>query len=205
MAAVYHFGTPTAYSGAESSGNSTAYTSSGGTPSAAAGEFGGSLYVNGSYYGTEGATINANEPLGSSQRTLQAWFKLTSSSTNQSIGGWGTASSGGRYEVIFDEPNGWQIDIDGYGTSLVTGWTYNTNWNAIAAVNPVGSTNLSTNLLYMNGVNLPITGSGVINTSNSYIGIGNLVVSNAYPWGGYIDEFRIAPSPARLTTWRRSS
>ena len=44
----------------------------------------------------------------------------------------------------------------------------------------------------MNGVNLPITGSGVINTSNSYIGIGNLVVSNAYPWGGYIDEFRIS-------------
>ncbi len=189
MVAVYHFGTPTAWSGADSTSNNIPVVPSG-TPTAAAGQMGGSFNVAGTHMGyRQGST---SLPQGTAARTLQTWFQLTSSAANQCLGGWGEAGSGTRFEVIFDSPNGWQIDVDGAGTSLVSPWTYDTNWHSVTATSPAGNANLTGCALYLDGVNKPITGSGAFNTQSTYQAIGQLCGVNNYYYQGLLDEYRVS-------------
>ena len=81
------------------------------------------------------------------------------------------------------------MDTDGAGSTA--SWTYNTNWNSVTAVNPAGNTNMSGALLYINGTNLPVSGSGTISTTGTTNAIGQLVGVNNYYYQGYLDEYRV--------------
>ena len=46
-------------------------------------------------------------------------------------------------------------------------------------------------LLYINGTNLPVSGSGTISTTGTTNAIGQLVGVNNYYYQGYLDEYRV--------------
>ena len=90
MSAVYHFGTASAWSGADSSSNGNTLAMLGYTSGGWAGEFGGSTAGPSDTDENQAGVYGNNLPSGSDPRTLQTWFKITNlAATAASIGGWG--------------------------------------------------------------------------------------------------------------------
>ena len=110
MIAVYHFGTPTAWSGSDSTSYANNFAANG-TPSNTAGEFGGCFFVNGSFM-RESTCWSGARSQRSAPRTQQTWFKLNSNASNQCLGGWGSATANEGWEIIYDygTPGSWDLD-----------------------------------------------------------------------------------------------
>lgn len=90
MVAVYHFGTPSAWSGLDSTNNDNSITAGGNQGTAGTGKIGGDTLVNcgGNYVATGSGN---NLPMGGAARTLQTWFKINQSgNTNRA------SAAGGR-------------------------------------------------------------------------------------------------------------
>ena len=184
MAAVYHFGTPTALSGADSTSNGHTLTLNG-TPTAAAGWIGGQLGV----LTTNSATnATAGVPQGTAAYTLQTWFSLPTNTANVAIGGWGSNTAGERRNHFYD---GTKLYVEDDGASTGFAWTYNSNWHCLVSDCPASTSNLSGYSMYLDGVLQTTSGSGTVNTTGTTFVLGQLPGVGSDYWPGSVDEVRL--------------
>lgn len=201
MCAVYHFGTPSTWSGLDStrSGNNIG----GGTT--AAGLFGGGVAAGGGSY--TGSVYQV--PVGGEARTFQTWIKVTSGGAG-AIGGWGANPNlnsnpftGSRWDHYYTSSPS-QLQVETEGQAAVFNWTTDSNWHAMVSVNPPANTNQNNILMYLDGASQTVVGHGAygdtFGTSSASIAIASIPGYFGGPFPGLIDEFRIS-SAARSANY----
>ena len=190
-AAVYHFsnGTTLNLSNSESSATNT-LTNSGAT--ATSGWTDGGISFNGSQYAL--TTTSSNLPSGTAARTLSFWYKMSSSASNQAMGGWGdNGGSGHRWDALW---SGNSIGIENDGSFVGAAQPYDTNWHHFAATSSNGNSYLGNTKIYIDGVSQTVTANGndSISTSGYSIALGTIPgASNIDNYQGSLDEVRISP------------
>ena len=129
---------------------------------------------------------NSLLPFGNNSRTIEAWFKVGSSSSARTIVNYGNQSTNQRFGVLI-LPSG-TLYIVGEFNDFDTGVTVDDNlWHHVAVT--FDGTNL---IVYLDGNNIASTTKSY-NTSGSLLGIGSSFRTSS--WGefynGDIDEVRI--------------
>ena len=189
MVAVYHFGTPTAQSGADSTVHGQNMNC--GAP-AGDGHIGGQLTENGDG-NYQAYTNNANTfPASAGGITTQCWFKTTSNpgGNTGSMAGYGCNNwTGCRWNHWF---TGTQLGIECCGVGAWADWTYDNNWHYMVGTKPTGTTDLANAQLYLDGAAMAMaTRSGTLSVGGGTISCGVIPGYNGYYFPGLIDEFRI--------------
>jgi hypothetical protein len=203
MVAVYHFGTPSAWSGLDSTNNDNSITAGGNQGTAGTGKIGGDTLVNcgGNYVATGSGN---NLPMGGAARTLQTWFKINQSgNTNRALGGWGQnvnlpGGNGDRWNHWYWGGSSGQVGVETEGQAVQINWTPDSNWHSLVSVNPASNTTQQNILMFLDGASATVAGYGTgygdtFNTSGTYIAIGSIpgYGGGQYFAPGEIDEFRI--------------
>ena len=193
---VWHFGTPSTWSGTDSTGLGNNLTNSGTTA--------GTGNIGGAQQGASGAYSYNNSPVslpsGTSARTYSMFFKLTSSSSNQALGGWGLNSTNGDRWDMWYQTNTFEMEVENSGATA--SHTYDTNWHEATFTNASGNGNNSSIGIYIDGSSATNTGSGTFSTTASpdlvFGGIpGAATTDNST---ALIDEARISVV-ARSASW----
>lgn len=193
---VFHFGTSTSLSLADSSGSGN--TLSGGINAVAGtGEVGGAVTTGGGNFLYDLAP--AAMPAGTAARTLQVWFKQSSANTGAWIAGWGGAPYfliGGTTLSTYGAWSGsaWQ-GVNSTGTSDTSNWhsfvsTLSSQgaWSNVAQYFDGSSVSTSTSL------------SGSLQTTGNSLYIGRQNSYDGNYFNGLVDEVRIS-SVARSSDW----
>jgi hypothetical protein len=188
--AVYHFGSTSVLSGADSSQSSNTLTNFSG--SNATGIIGGGLGLSGGQYMKN--TAPSGLPTGgSSPIAIEGWFKLASNTAQEVFGFGNNTVPDCRIAVFYDGSGNLMSEFGGVGNPFA--WTYDTNWHHVAVVMPSGQTNINQTLLYFDGVlKSPTLGSATLAIANSGIDIAIGAIPRYYgilPAVGTLDEIHM--------------
>jgi hypothetical protein len=155
---IYGLVYPLARNGSLSWLNATSYTDASsnpmtltahGTPTLVAGQFGNAAAFASSAYATDTVAMTFL-PGGATPRTLSAWFKVSVGGQIISYGN--NAFAGAAFTVNYNSSYGMLIQNAAGGS--VFAYTPGSTWHLLHAVVPSGSTDLTTAILYVDGVQL---------------------------------------------------
>ena len=179
----------------DSSGNADNLIIQNGSPTWVAGKIGGGLQFSGAQW--VGTSTSNGLPLGSSTRTVSAWFKLNATGQNgNELLGYGSNSAGNRFGMWIGTAAGCtnnSVGVESVGQANQFSWNEDTNWHYLALVLPAGATNISQALLYFDGSQQTpcSTGAVILNTQNTEFLIGAVPLAHAAFANASIDDVRI--------------
>jgi hypothetical protein len=196
--AVFHLGSGSVLSGADSTRNANALVALG-SPTAGTGKISGDV-VTGTSNSLSNPSTSVRLPTGTSARTVSAWFNL-STGGGQVVGyGDGAQSTFGIWADGSNTVYG--VGVDNSHGRMSKTWTPDSGvWHyLVGTLNGSGSA-ASNMALYFDGAAItPTTTTGTVGNSQSNLSIGNLPFSAGFYFGGGIDEARIS-SDAKSASW----
>jgi len=193
---VYHLGNGTTVGMTDS--GSAGYNLSG-SATAATGKIGGGV----SFNGNAGTYLNYESvsayPSGTSPVTLEAWFQLASTSS-QEIFGYGANSANGSRAALSD--NGTSATMEFENMAVSASQSYDTNWHHLVGVYNGGALTTGSALVYLDGVLASNAASGgTPNITTNELKIGGIpTVTFCCGMNGSVDEVRVS-SGVRSADW----